>query len=296
MHPLFARSSSTHGSPPPSPPLCAPTSPWISASRTPSPTPSPRGSPLPRSRSSSPLAHQTFAQAIPQPVPRAPIAYDVSLPPSVQTILDWCGDPIPRQSLLEPATEPPARGTLVLDYQEGLDGLSIPWKVEVWASGNVRDSGGTASIPSSKQNTTRASDRKGPKFYINSSDEEDDDESDSDDEEDPTPERSHDSVVTNLDVLQALHASLNKCIRPFEWDGLDVDAQKKVYAAYKARCAAGGRGRLEDGVKRIDWLQGRNVFAGVESLKVDSSEIEEDGALVGRIVFQEEAVGPAAYA
>lgn len=171
----------------------------------------------------------------------------------------------------------------------------MPWKVEVWASGNVRDSGGTPAIPSSKKNTTNASERKGPKFYINSSDEEDD-ESDSDEEEDPTPEPRHDAVVTNLDVLQALHASLNKSIRAFEWDALDIDSQKKVYAAYKARCAAGGRGRLEDGVKRIDWLQGRNVFAGVESLKVDSSEIEEDGALVGRIVFQEEeAVGPAVY-
>ncbi|KAH6908491.1 hypothetical protein BKA70DRAFT_271515 [Coprinopsis sp. MPI-PUGE-AT-0042] len=67
MHPLFARSSSTHASPPPSPPLSAPTSPWLPSSRTPSPTPSPRGSPLLRSRSSSPLAPHAFARAIPQP-------------------------------------------------------------------------------------------------------------------------------------------------------------------------------------------------------------------------------------
>lgn len=243
-----------------------------------------------RSRSSSPLATLSFAQAIPQPVPRAPIAYDVSLPPSVQTILDWCGDPIPRQSLFEPATEPPVRGTLVLDYHEGIGGLRMPWKVEVWAGGNVRDSGGTPPISSSKQHTSDALGLKKPKFYIDTSDEDDDDDDESDDEDErsPTSESNRDAVVTNLDVLKALHASLNKSIRAFEWDALDPDSQRQVYAAYKARCAAGGRGRMEEGVKRIDWLQGRNVFAGVESLKLDASEIEEDGALVGRIVFQEE--------
>lgn len=86
-------------------------------------------------------------------------------------------------------------------------------------------------------------------------------------------------VITNLDVLYAIHTTLLTPITPEEWEelGHGSKAQLKVTKAYEERCVRMGGG-WEGGVRRVDWLGGKTRLVGVE---VDKSE----GKGVGKLVF-----------
>lgn len=88
------------------------------------------------------------------------------------------------------------------------------------------------------------------------------------------------SVITNLDVLYAVHTTLLTPVTPEEWESLGhgSKAQRKVTKAYEKRCTRMGGG-WEGGVRRIDWLGSKTMLVGVE---VDKSS--EHGG-VGKLVF-----------
>ena len=71
--------------------------------------------------------------------------------------------------------------------------------------------------------------------------------------------------ITILDVLQAIHLSLNTPVTQQEWETLGAGSktQKKVTKAYRARCTKMGGG-WESGVRRIDWLGSKTKLIGLE--------------------------------
>ena len=86
------------------------------------------------------------------------------------------------------------------------------------------------------------------------------------------------TVITNLDVLYALHTTLMARVTPEEWEALGSGskAQRKVTRAYEKRCSM--MGGWEGGVRRVDWLGGKTHLIGIE---VDRST----GNGVGKLVF-----------
>ncbi len=87
--------------------------------------------------------------------------------------------------------------------------------------------------------------------------------------------------LTNLDVLNAVHATLMTCVIPKEWAtlGEGSPAQRRVAEAYKQRCTRMGGG-WEAGVRRVDWLGLETHLVGVSKVKDD-----EAGGYVGSLVF-----------
>jgi len=86
------------------------------------------------------------------------------------------------------------------------------------------------------------------------------------------------AVITNLDVLYAIHTTLFARVTPEEWEALGngSKAQRKVTRAYEKRCSV--MGGWEGGVRRVDWLSGKTHLTGIE---VDRSS----GSSVGKLVF-----------
>jgi hypothetical protein len=86
------------------------------------------------------------------------------------------------------------------------------------------------------------------------------------------------TVITNLDILYAIHTTLLARVTPEEWEALGngSKAQRKVTRAYEKRCSI--MGGWEGGVRRVDWLSGKTHLIGIE---VDRSS----GNGVGKLVF-----------
>lgn len=72
-------------------------------------------------------------------------------------------------------------------------------------------------------------------------------------------------AITNLDVIEAVHAQLNVPATRREWEALGHNSkpQARVADAYNRRCAQ--TRDWDNGVRRVDWLQGRTVLVGIES-------------------------------
>ena len=92
------------------------------------------------------------------------------------------------------------------------------------------------------------------------------------------------TVVTVADVLTAIHTGLRTSITAAEFqvaggDHTDPRRQQRISAAYRARCDCfkgdAKQKELRKGVKRIDFLEGVRMFAGLVSTK--------DGAHVWRL-------------
>ncbi|OBZ73111.1 hypothetical protein A0H81_06651 [Grifola frondosa] len=92
--------------------------------------------------------------------------------------------------------------------------------------------------------------------------------------------RSGGGVITNLDLLYAVHTTLLTRITQEEWGALGHGsrAQQKVTRAYERRCTRMGGG-WEGGVRRIDWLGEKTCLVGVE---IDRSSAS---ACTGKLVF-----------
>jgi hypothetical protein len=86
------------------------------------------------------------------------------------------------------------------------------------------------------------------------------------------------TVITNFDVLYAIHATLLARVTPGEWEALGngSKAQLEVTQAYEKRCSV--MGSLVGGVRRVDWLCGETHLIGIE---VDKSS----GHGIGKLVF-----------
>ncbi|TDL25343.1 hypothetical protein BD410DRAFT_636326 [Rickenella mellea] len=82
-----------------------------------------------------------------------------------------------------------------------------------------------------------------------------------------TPQTSPQHAITNLDVLQAIYATLRVAASKEEWKSLGhgSDAQRRITDAYERRCSRSG-GDWQNGVRRSDWLAGRTMFVGIESM------------------------------
>lgn len=83
--------------------------------------------------------------------------------------------------------------------------------------------------------------------------------------------------VTCLDVLHALHRDLRRRVTHAEYRaiGADMDARRRVDAAYFARCgrildSAARAAEEKQGVKRVDFLAERATFGGL-SARADGS-------------------------
>jgi len=79
-----------------------------------------------------------------------------------------------------------------------------------------------------------------------------------------------DPFVTVADVLKTLYTALRLAVTPAEYDALPSrEAKFRVVAAYENRCRKSGNAYDEEkrkGVKRIDFLMGRNMFAGLTAI------------------------------
>ena len=97
-------------------------------------------------------------------------------------------------------------------------------------------------------------------------------------------ETKNSAVLTNLDVLYAVHTTLMTRITHEEWHSLGERsrAQRRVAKAYKERCTRVGGGLVGwgGGVRRVDWLRSKTHLVGVE---IDDRN--EAGEIVGKLVF-----------
>lgn len=79
-----------------------------------------------------------------------------------------------------------------------------------------------------------------------------------------------DPFVTVADILKTLYTALRLPVTPAEYDALpSIEAKFRVVAAYEDRCRQAGGAYDEEkrkGVKRIDFLMGRNRFAGLSAI------------------------------
>ncbi|KAJ6616783.1 hypothetical protein B0H10DRAFT_2219123 [Mycena sp. CBHHK59/15] len=89
-------------------------------------------------------------------------------------------------------------------------------------------------------------------------------------------------AITNLDVLHALHDTLSERVTEDEWVrlGRSKCLQRRISRAYEQRCSARGAG-WEDGVRRIDWLEGRTRLVGIEM-----SGSKDAMSTLGNLVFK----------
>ncbi|TEB28205.1 hypothetical protein FA13DRAFT_1595824, partial [Coprinellus micaceus] len=93
------------------------------------------------------------------------------------------------------------------------------------------------------------------------------------------------TIVAVADVIAGIHTNLRTGISATEFqvaggDPADPGRQQRITAAYQARCGrfpqgAARKKELQKGVKRIDFLEGINMFAGLVSTK--------DGAHIWRL-------------
>jgi hypothetical protein len=74
-------------------------------------------------------------------------------------------------------------------------------------------------------------------------------------------------AITNLDLLSAIHQTMNTPVTREEWEALGTgsSSQRKVAKAYEKRCLTAGTG-WDEGVRRIDYLKGRTKLVGIEVL------------------------------
>jgi len=85
--------------------------------------------------------------------------------------------------------------------------------------------------------------------------------------------------VTVADVLKTLYTALRLAVTPAEYDALpSIEAKFRVVAAYENRCRMSGGGNTYDeekrkGVKRIDFLMGRNQFAGLSVIPAQTDTL-----------------------
>lgn len=177
-------------------------------------------------------------------VHHAPIAYDVIHAPSARTVLDCTThSPVPAHTLSQPATDPPtaAPSQLVLRSHK------FPWTIVVNSSGLTSGNSGSASSKKMSRSHSRSSSMQA-------------------------------SVITNLDVLYAVHTTLLSRVTPEEWEALGngSKAQRKVTKAYEKRCTS--MGGWEGGVRRVDWLGGKTHLSGIE---VDKT----GGNGIGKLIF-----------
>ena len=173
----------------------------------------------------------------------APIQYDVCQTPSARTVLDCTThSPVPAHTLAQPATNPPtaAPDQLVLRSHK------FPWTIIVK----------TSSVSTSNKNPKRSKKLKRSNSRSSVTG----------------------TVITNLDVLYAIHTTLLARVTPEEWEALGngSKAQRKVTRAYEKRCSI--MGGWEGGVRRVDWLGGKTHLTGIEVEK-------SSGNSVGKLVF-----------
>lgn len=85
------------------------------------------------------------------------------------------------------------------------------------------------------------------------------------------------SYVSVLDVLTTLHHTLRTAVHPAEYEALPTqDATQNVNTAYFNRCRhifdpAARKTEALKGVKRVDFLMGRNRFLGLSGTSMDSN-------------------------
>lgn len=74
--------------------------------------------------------------------------------------------------------------------------------------------------------------------------------------------------VTIGDVLYRIRDSLNKIASKEEFSSVPEDAQPEILKAYQRNCSATSNGaklrELQEGLKRVDWLGKRTLFAGIQ--------------------------------
>ncbi|KAF5339136.1 hypothetical protein D9611_011136 [Ephemerocybe angulata] len=80
-------------------------------------------------------------------------------------------------------------------------------------------------------------------------------------------------VVTVSDVLAGIYANLRTGVTGPEFNGVSEEARAGITKAYTQRCTRGATSdaaakQLKKGVKRIDFLQGRNTFQGLTPTKL----------------------------
>lgn len=141
------------------------------------------------------------------------------------------------------------------------------------SSSSLQSPGPTSPKSSIRSSTSSAA--KSPKFYLSSNGSETEQDSSDADE----------AIVSNLDVLLAVHAALAQAICQDEWDVLgdgNSAEQRRIARAYRARCQETG-GNLNEGVKRVDFLKGATVLVGIESRKADAEGWRE--GVLGKLVF-----------
>ncbi|KAG8909330.1 hypothetical protein FRC01_007007 [Tulasnella sp. 417] len=74
--------------------------------------------------------------------------------------------------------------------------------------------------------------------------------------------------VTIGDVVYRIRDSMNKIASKEEFGAVPEDAQPEILKAYQRNCSATSNGAklrdLQEGLKRVDWLGKRTLFAGIQ--------------------------------
>ncbi|KAG8954940.1 hypothetical protein FRC04_010424 [Tulasnella sp. 424] len=74
--------------------------------------------------------------------------------------------------------------------------------------------------------------------------------------------------VTLGDILSRIRDSLNKNASKEEYDAVPKDTQADIVKAYQRNCSATSNGvklrKLQEGLKRVDWLGRLTLFAGMQ--------------------------------
>ncbi|KAK7038624.1 hypothetical protein R3P38DRAFT_548620 [Favolaschia claudopus] len=163
-----------------------------------------------------------------RPTNHAPISCDILYPPSSHTILDRST----RSPIsYETLLEPATQPPLY--SQLVLKSELFPWEIVVRP--NAAATGTSFPFPSTS----------------------------------PAKRRRHRAPISNIDVLFALHESLSEKVTQKEWVRLGRNSriQRRLSRAYERRCATLGAG-WDEGVRRVDWLDGRTRVVGMEVVNV----------------------------
>ena len=80
------------------------------------------------------------------------------------------------------------------------------------------------------------------------------------------PQIAQSKVVTNNDIFYAIHSALHVSVSSSEWERLGHGSkmQEKVSDAFRRRCKLLDT-EVENGIKRVDLLGGKTMFAGIET-------------------------------
>ncbi|KAJ3771824.1 hypothetical protein FB446DRAFT_789254 [Lentinula raphanica] len=169
---------------------------------------------------------------------RAPICYDVSRPPSTQTIVDQnTQSAIPTHTLKQPATDPHTMSRFVLTSGK------FPWPVIVEAGCSLQKTDTSSKICTGSTSASSLTHRSS-------------------------------LFVSCADVLHAVHNTLSQPATPEEWEALGHGsyAQRKISRAYDRRCRSQGGG-WDEGVRRVDWLGRYSRLIGIEIDKEGGSSV-----------------------